>query len=331
MKILFKLFVVLLVFSTCKEVPSFIDDNIYDPESSSYMLESPSKLTLNPNSDFTAVSWNRLQSTYVTGYQLFRSHIDSLHYEKIADVPRSRDYFNDQEAGNPINIYYKLRAYFVQESDTIFSEPIYSKKNYSITNFDQSVLESGNKVYFDIESSFTENSYITIEQKLGTGEFTYLTEIKANPWSNRTYTYSELPTEEITYRAFVENSYEKTDYYLSRAYAQINTFPKVLEVLESTEYSAEIKIDPTSEVDEIILFKNVYDSWEFYPDKELIARYPSSQTSIVIEGLSQETSNRFFLHVRKGGFISTGYYPITLSNYDGSTWTLSTHYDDYEP
>ncbi len=324
MKNLFILFTILIIFTSCKEVPTFQNENIYDPESSSYILGSPSNLTLNTYSSYTAVSWSKLPSKYITGYLLFRSHIDSLHYEEIANVPHTRNYFNDQEAGNPINIYYKLRAYFVQDSDTIFSEPIYSKINRKLVGINEAILTANKTIQFYIESSFTETTDITIEQKIGSGEFSYLTTVKAKPWTQTTYTYSELPIEEITYRAFVENSYEKTPYFMSKAYADLKTIPRPLEVLQSTVNSAEIKFDNISDVDEIILYKNVYTAWGLNLDREFVARFPSSQTSIVIEGLSQEHSNQFFIHAKKGAFFSTSYFPLTLSNYDGSSWAFST-------
>ncbi len=320
---------ILIIFSSCKEVPTFQNENIYDPESSSYILDSPSNLTLNSSSVYTTVSWDKLPSKYVTGYQLFRSHIDSLHYEEIATTPYTRNYFNDQEAGNPINIYYKLRAYFVQKSDTIFSDPIYKKINRNLVGINEATLRNEKNIQFYIEHNFNETYDIIIEQKIGSGEFEFLTKFVAIPHSNMIYSYSELPTEEITYRAFVENAFERTDYYLSKAYAVLAITPKPLEIIEADENSALISIDTTNiRADEIFLYRFDYISEGLNLDRKLIARFPSSQTLIRLEGLSTEHSylNQFLIHTREGAFVSRNFTPITLSNFDGSSWSISTDY-----
>lgn len=232
MKILFKLFVVLLVFSTCKEIPSFIDDNIYDPESKNYVLPSPSNFRLEINQDGVRLFWDTVPVEYATtGYILYRSQADTLHYKKIETLPNKGNDFYDY-SNNPINVYYKVQSYYLQSSDTIFSSPVYTSLNQNITRFKQASYIKDKEVRFYIDHNFTALNEITIEQKIGSGEYIFLANLKARPRSGISYIYPELPTEEIAYRAFAQNDAERTEYFICNTYKNFESIPKPKEGYE---------------------------------------------------------------------------------------------------
>ncbi len=326
MKSLISLLTVLIIISSCKEVPTFTGEHINDPSSKIYVLHGPPSLKLSIDPDYYLLTWEKARSEYFTGYKLYRSLIDTLHYEEIAAFSRTGFYFRDFNIHKPIRLYYKLLTYQEQGSDTVFSKPLYASIVRDIFGFSEAILTNETDIRFYIDHNFNEDYEIIIDQKIGSGEFEFLTKFKADRYAALIYSYSELPTEDITYRAYVENTIQRTDYHLSKAYTILPTTPKPLEIIEADESSAVIKIESASDVDEILLY--IYDyTWEgLNLDRKLIARYPATQTTIKLEGLRTDNSyeNLFLLHTKKGAFISRNYTPIKLSNFDGSTWTIST-------
>ncbi len=128
----------LVIFWSCNEVPQFTSTNLNDPFRKGFIPPIPQELETdvnNPNTNYYEIrlSWRMPLNLKagISGFVIYKSNesYDQLYLLNEPEI-RSWDniYYYDEvfTPEDSLDYYFKVQSYFIQELDTVYSEPVFA-------------------------------------------------------------------------------------------------------------------------------------------------------------------------------------------------------------
>ncbi len=206
--------------SSCKKVPN-LAANESDPNSPNYRPDPPQNLVTFKNYDKNSVgiSWRGTNDQPISGYIISVSKTGNENsYKKVFEIdPSEVSPDNIYEVFTPLihkstKEFYKTETYYVNNNDTVFSDPVYSTISQYVYGFHSDFVSDSTpnfQLYWD--HSFINNDVIEVQIS---GDSVNFETIYSGPISKKFFYTSinySLNDSFLRFRIKTENEY--TDYF----------------------------------------------------------------------------------------------------------------------